>query len=196
MHYAIDSRATPEEATVHYIIETKGSTFTARAFAAGLLSAFAHSPTIAIRDFEGEVFLNPDAVEQSSLRIVIHPAALTVTDDISEKDREEIDRRMHDEVLESNSFPDIVYESSRGTASATGDGQYWLALNGELTLHGVKRNQPVSARVSVNGTTLRATGELSLRQSDYDIRPVSAVGGTVKLKDEIKLSFDISARKQ
>jgi polyisoprenoid-binding protein YceI len=196
VHYAIDPRVTPEDTTVHYIIETKGSTFTARAFAAGLLSAFGHSPTIAIRDFEGEVFLNPDAVEQSSLRIVIHPAALSITDDINEKDREEIDRRMHDEVLESDTFPEVLYESSRGTASVTGDGQYWLALNGELTLHGVKRSQPVSVRVSVNGATLRATGELSLRQSDYEIRPVSAVGGTVKLRDEVKLSFDISARKQ
>jgi hypothetical protein len=35
-----------------------------------------------------------------------------------------------------------------------------------------------------------------VRQSDYEIRPVSAVGGAVKLKDELKLSFDITARKQ
>ncbi len=71
-----------------------------------------------------------------------------------------------------------------------------MALNGELTLHGAKRNQPVSARVSVNGDTLRAAGDFSVRQSDYEIRPVSAAGGNVKLKDELKFSFDISARKQ
>ena len=34
-----------------------------------------------------------------------------------------------------------------------------------------------------------------MRQSDYEIKPVSAAGGTVKLKDELKLSFDIVARK-
>lgn len=196
MHYAIEPTVTPEDTTVHYIIETKGSTFTVRAFATGLLSAFAHSPTIAIRDFEGEVLLDSDAVEQSSLQIVIRPASLTVTDDISDKDREEINRRTQDEVLESDSFPEIVYECSRLSASKTEGGQYWVALNGDLTLHGVKRSQPVSARVSVNGTTLRATGDFSIRQSDYEIRLVSAAGGTVKLKDELKLSFDISARKQ
>jgi hypothetical protein len=32
--------------------------------------------------------------------------------------------------------------------------------------------------------------------SDFEIRPVSAAGGTIKLKDELKLSFDIAARKQ
>jgi len=196
VHYAIEPTIRPEGATVHYIIETKGSTFTVKAFAAGLLSALGHNPTIALPDFEGEIFLNPDAVEQSSLRMVIHSASLTVTDDISEKDREEINRRMHEEVLESDSFPDVVYECSRGSASKTGEGQYWVALNGDLTLHGVKRSQPVSARVSLNGDILRATGDFSVRQSDYEIRAVSALGGTVKLKDEIKLSFNISARKQ
>jgi polyisoprenoid-binding protein YceI len=196
VHYALEPTRRPEDDTVHYIVETKGSTFIIRAFATGLLSAFGHNPTIAVPDFEGEVFLNPNALEQSSLRMVFHSASLTVTDDISEKDREEINRRIHSEVLESDSFPDIVYEGSRVSASKSGEGQYWVALNGDLTLHGVTCRQPVSARVSVNGDMLRATGDSSVRQSDYEIRPVSAVGGAVKLKDELKLSFDISARKQ
>jgi polyisoprenoid-binding protein YceI len=195
VHYAIDPARTMEGTTVRYVIETKGSTFTVRAFATGLLSAFAHSPTIAIPDFEGEISLNPEAVEQSTLRMVIQAASLMVTDDVSEKDREEINRRMQVEVLESDSFPEILYQCSHLSASKTGEGQYWAALAGELTLHGVQRSQPVSARVSVNGATLRAAGEFSIRQSDYEIRPVSAVGGAVKLKDELKLSFDISARK-
>jgi polyisoprenoid-binding protein YceI len=194
VHYAIDSTRTPEGATVHYVIQTKGSTFTVRAFATGLLSAFGHNPVISIPDFEGEIFVNPEAMEQSSLRIAIHSSSLTVLGDISEKDREEINHRMHAEVLESDSFPDIVYECSRVSASKTGEGQYWVALNGDLTLHGTTRSQPVSARVSLKGDTLRATGDFSIRQSDYEIRPVSAVGGSIKLKDELKLSFDISAR--
>jgi len=196
VHFAIEPTIKPEATTVHYVIETKGSTFTVKAFATGLLSALGHNPTIALPDFGGEIFLNPDAVEQSSLRMVIRSASLTVTGDVSEKDREEMNRRMHEEVLESDSFPDVVYECSRGSASKTGEGQYWIALNGDLTLHGVARSQPVSARVSINGNTIRAAGEFSVRQSDYEIRPVSALGGAVKLKDELKLSFDITARKQ
>ena len=167
-----------------------------RAFATGLLSAFGHNPTIAIPDLEGEVVFNPEAIEQSSLRLVIHAASLTVTDDIREKDRMDINRAMHEEVLESDSYPDIIYECSRMTASKIGEGQYWGTLIGELTLHGVKRNQPVPVRISMSGGVLRATGEFSVRQSDYDIRPVSAAAGTVKLKDELKLSFDISARRR
>jgi len=196
LHYALNKDGVGEAATIRYLTDAKRSRFTVRVFATGLLSAFGHSPAIAIPDFEGEVSLNLDAVEHSSLRMVIHSASLTVTDDISEKDRNEINRAMHQEVLESDSFPDIVYECSRFSASKTGEGQYGLTLDGELTLHGVARTQPVSARISVNGDVLRAMGDFSVRQSDYEIRPVSAVGGTIKLKDELKLSFDISARKQ
>jgi polyisoprenoid-binding protein YceI len=190
------STAQTPQVTVRYSIDAKRSTFTVRAFAAGLLSAFAHSPTIAIQNFDVEVLLDANAVEHSSLRLVIHPESLTVTDDISEKDREEINRRIKQEVLEADGYPEIVYECSKISASKTGEGQYWAALNGELTLHGVSRSLPISARVSVNGDVLRATGDFVLRQSDYEIRPVTAAGGAVKLKDELKLSFDLTARKQ
>jgi hypothetical protein len=63
-------------------------------------------------------------------------------------------------------------------------------------LHGVTRDQPVSARFSVSGETLRAAGNFSVRMSDYEIRPVSAAGGTMKVKDELMLAFDLSARKR
>jgi polyisoprenoid-binding protein YceI len=186
----------PEDATVDYIIANKGSSFTARVFATGLLSSFGHSPTITIADFEGTVCVNPETIENSSLRMVLRAGSLAVNDDLGNGDREEIDRRMHVEALESESFPEIVYECTRLSASKTGEGQYWVALNGDLTLHGVTRSQPVSARISINGDALRAIGDFSVRQSDYQIRPVSALGGTVRLKDEIKLSFAINAHRQ
>lgn len=196
MHSPLEMRHRPEDVTVHYLIEARGSRFSLKATATGMLSALGHSPTIAIPDVSGEIWLNPHAVEESSLRLVIPAASLAVADDINQKDRGEIDRRMHEEVLEADAFPNVVYESSWGTASRTGEGQYWVALNGDLSLHGVTRPQPVSARVSVNGDALHAVGEFSLRQSDYEIRPVTALGGAVRIKDELKFSFDICASRQ
>lgn len=181
---------------VRYVIDPKRSTFIVRAFATGLFSSFGHNPTIAIPDFQGEVQFTSSALEDASLRIVIQAASLTVTDDISAKDRQEIERRMHDEVLEADGFPAIVYECDRvASIEKIFEGQYAVALNGNLALHGVTQTQPVSARVTMKDDVLRAAGDFSIRQSDYDIRPVSAAGGTVKLKDELKVSFNILARK-
>jgi len=40
---------------------------------------------------------------------------------------------------------------------------------------------------------LRASGELTLRQTDYGIELVSVAGGALKVKDEVKVSFDLIA---
>ena len=177
-------------------MDAKASTFIVRAFATGMLSVFGHNPTIAVPEFEGEVKWTSSSLEDASVRIVAQALSLTVTDDISKSDRSEIERRMHEEVLETDGFPEIMYECSQvSSVQKLGEGLFAAALNGDLTLHGVTQNQPIAARVTLNGDSLRAAGEFSIRQSDYEIRPVSAAGGTVKLKDELKLSFDIAARR-
>ncbi len=186
-----------EDPTVRYVIDAKASTFSVLAFATGLLASFGHDPKIAIQDFQGDVNFNLTGLtlEDGRLNVIIQAASLEVVDDISEKDRQEIHRKMCDEVLEIDRFPEIIYECTRVSASGSGD-RFWVALNGELSLHGVTRPQPVSARVTVNGTSVRAIGEFSVRQSDYEITPVSAAAGAIKIKDEVKCTFDIVARKQ
>lgn len=77
-----------------------------------------------------------------------------------------------------------------------GGALFSATLNGALTLHGVTRNVPIPARVVLLGDMLRASGDFTLRQSDFDIKPVSVAGGALKLKDELKLSFEIVARSQ
>ena len=180
---------------VRYVFDTGVSRFTVRAFARGMLSAFGHSPAFAIRQYSGVVQFNPETLEGTSLRIAVEAASLEVADDISDKDRRDIEREMRDRVLEIGKYPEIVYES--GVAlNKTGDGQYTVTLNGDLTLHGVTHGHTVTAKVAVTGDTLRAFGEGSLRQSDYSIKLVSAMGGGLKVKDEVKLSFDLMARKK
>jgi hypothetical protein len=60
-------------------------------------------------------------------------------------------------------------------------------------LHGVKRAVTLPARVSLDGNTLHAIGVFELRQTDFDITPFSFVKGTVTIKDNVTLSFDIVA---
>lgn len=186
-----------EATVVRYSIDANASTFVAQAFATGLLSSFGHDPKISIGSFQGEVSFTQTglSIEGAGLNICIQADSLEVTDDISEKDKSEIHRKMYNEVLETDRFPEIVYECSRISASGSGD-RYWVALNGELKLHGVTRAMPISARAVINGSSLRASGEFSIKQSEYQISPVSAAAGAIRLKDEVKCTFDIVARRQ
>jgi hypothetical protein len=65
-----------------------------------------------------------------------------------------------------------------------------------LTLHGVTRSQTVPARVSLAEDSLRAFGTFTLLQTDYDLKLASVAGGALKVKDEVKFSFNILARKK
>jgi len=179
-----------------YRLDPRPSRFTIRVTAGGLLSAFGHNPLIGVRDFSGEVQFDPASPESASLHVEVSARSLEVAGDVNEKDRREIERTMNQEVLETARYPEIVFESSKVSASKVGDGQYLVNLVGDLSLHGVTKSEPLSAQVAVTGDILRAHGEFSLLQTAYGIKPVSIGGGSLKLKDELKCSFDILARKQ
>ena len=184
------------DAAIRYRIDVGMSRFTVRAFATGLFSSLGHSPTLAIRDYTGEAtFVSPNP-EQSAIRISVKPASLTVTDDVSQKDRADIESRMNQDVLETSSYPEIVFESTQVLANKLSDDRYAANVTGNLVLHGINRQEKISAQVSVTGDVLRAYGEFTLRQSDYRIKLVSVAGGTLKVKDEVKLAFDFTARRQ
>jgi polyisoprenoid-binding protein YceI len=179
-----------------YVIDGRASRFTVRAFATGLLAKMGHNPTIGIRDLSGELTFDPDKLEAASFRIVIKSTSLSVQDDISNKDLREMERLMNQEVLETEKFPEILYEASAISVTKMADMLYSATLNGNLTMHGVTRSQPIATRVALLGSMLRASGDFSLNQTDYNIKLVSVAGGALKLKDELSFSFEIVARKQ
>jgi polyisoprenoid-binding protein YceI len=185
-----------ENVTDVYVIDGRSSRFTVSAFATGLLAAMGHNPIIGIRDFNGEMNFNPDKLEAGSFRLAIKTSSLSVQNDISDKDRREIERLMNQEVIEVTKFPEIRYEAPTISVTKMTDMLYSATLNGSLTFHDVTRSQPISVRVALLGSMLRASGEFALNQTDYNIKLVSVAGGALKLKDELKFSFEIVARKQ
>jgi polyisoprenoid-binding protein YceI len=196
MTEATGVKMSPTGAVVRYVVDTGMSRFTVRAFATGLFSSLGHDPTFAVRGYSGEASFVPDGLQQAYVRISIQSSALDLTDDVSQKDRQEIESRMKQDVLETDANREIVFESSQITASKMGDTQFSVNAVGNLSLHGVTRSETIYAQVSVAGDTLRAYGEFSLRQTNYGIKLVSVAGGTLKVKDEVKIAFDFTARKQ
>jgi polyisoprenoid-binding protein YceI len=183
-----------ETATVvRYVIDPRLSRFTVRVTASGVLSYFGHNPTIAIRDFSGEV--DWQTPQSASVKLAALASSLQVADDVPDKDRREIERQMHEEVLESHAFAHIVYECPLVQVNS-GDSQSEVTVNGKLTLHGVTNPLPITVRATITGDVLHAFGDFSLRQTDYNIRLVHALGGALKVKDELQFNFDVVARKQ
>jgi polyisoprenoid-binding protein YceI len=103
---------------------------------------------------------------------------------VSEKDRGEIEKTMlGPEVLDAGRYPEIVFRSTAAEPTGTGS---WK-VQGTLTLHG--QTQPVTAEVRENAG--RYEGNSLLKLADFGIKPVRIAGGAVKVKDEIRIEFDI-----
>lgn len=182
-------------AGITYVIDTRASQFTVQAFASGLISAIAHSPKIAIRDWKGVVQMTCATLERASLQVRVNATSLEVLDELRDDDRREIHRVMNREVLETHRFPEVAFDSTEIAAEKLQNDLYRLNVRGRLTLHGVSNDQDFVAQVSLGVDSARAYGTFTLLQSDYNIRIASIAGGSLKLQDELKFYFYAVARK-
>jgi len=187
---------TPQSETVHYAIDARASQFTVQAFASGLISAVAHSPKIAIRDWTGDVDFVPDSLREAKLKVVVKTPSLEVLDELRDSDRREIHRVMNNEVLETARFPQVVFQSSSIGVERLKETLHRVNVTGGLELHGVTNNHSFFAQVAFGVDSFRAYGEFTLLQTDYGIRVASVAGGTLKLQDELKFTFYVVARKK
>ena len=183
---------------IRYMVDKRASKFTVQAFADGMLSFLGHNPTFAARDYEGLIACDPGTGEGASFTLNVKAASLELFDGLSSTDRRSIEDTMHNRVLESEKYPEIVYDCPAGdmTVRRTGDGEFDVSLNGNLTLHGVTNPHPITGAVIANPAMLRTFGEFQIRQTSFNIRLVSVAGGVLKVKDELKCIFDIVARPQ
>jgi len=177
-----------------YAFDPRVSRFTVRAYAGGLLSAFAHNPTFAVRKFNAQLAMDPASPTMTTLKMVVDALSLELTDNVSESDRKEITRIMRDEVLEVERFPTIEFLSARVDAQDLGGGRYHASVTGPFALHGVTRDVTIEADAVMLGSSLRVYGDLPIRQSEFGIAPVSVAAQAIKVKDELKCSFDLVAR--
>jgi hypothetical protein len=165
------------------------SRFTVHAVATGVLSFAAHSPTFAVREFSGEARMNGRQIDELSL--LLSTRSLELQDRVAPADRREIEGRMRNEVLETNRYPEVRFHAEGIGLEPRSRGEYQASIDSRLTLHGICRSYKLLADVVVYDDALRLRGQHALRMSQHQIKPVTHMGGTIKLKDELDLSFDI-----
>jgi polyisoprenoid-binding protein YceI len=166
-------------------VDTERSKVLVHVSKAGLFSAFGDNHDIEARISDGVV-----DEQASTVRLVIDAAAMKVLDPQLPPDkRQEVQERMlGPEVLDVRQFPQIVFESS----TVERGGEKGMVVRGSLSLHGQKHPMTVMVVPAEEGYR----GSATLKQHNYGIKPVSVAGGTVKVKDELKLEFEVVLQKQ
>jgi polyisoprenoid-binding protein YceI len=94
--------------------------------------------------------------------------------------------------LESTRYPVIRFQSRETADTRVANHQQRLRVNGTLSLRDV--THPLNADVLMTAFTdgVRFQGQFPLSLSAFAIRPVTAVGGGIQLKDELQVSFDLA----
>jgi polyisoprenoid-binding protein YceI len=178
-----------------YLVDAAASSILVQVGKAGLFKFAGHEHEVAAPALAGEIVRQPD-LRRSSITLSVDATALKVTgrgeppDDVPEVQA----TMLGPKVLEVTRFPTISFRSRAVGGRETGPGTYQVNVSGELTLHAVTRQVSIAGRVDEAGDVLTVTGEFPLRQTHYDIAPVSAAAGTVKVKDELTVRFKIVAR--
>ena len=164
-------------------IDSQKSVMTVRVFKSGLFSAFGHEHEISVPIENGTLNESVPSVE-----LAVDARKMRVMDkDVSEKDRTEIQEAMlGPKVLDTRQFPQIRFSSTAVESKGSG---HW-AVRGDLSLHG--QTHPVT--LEVRGGEGHYRGAAELKQRAFGIEPVSVGGGTVKVKDELRVEFQIVAK--
>jgi polyisoprenoid-binding protein YceI len=163
-----------------HAIDTGKSVMTVRVYKAGLLSALGHDHEIAALIAGGTVDTAARHVE-----LHVHAASLRVHDpNVSEKDRNDIQKTMLGrEVLDVEHYAEIIF---RSTSVEPAGASTW-SVRGDLKLH--EQTKPVTVEVKEWGGHYMGTSRF--KQTDFGIKPVKVAGGTIQVKDEVRIEFDI-----
>jgi polyisoprenoid-binding protein YceI len=180
---------------VRYRIDAGRSKFMVHAARSGLAWFKGHSHEIAVREFSGEAELTPDVLDPASLQMTVRADSLEETGAVFTPQQKGIINKELDEiVLEVAKFPEITFKSTE-IKGGLKNGSFDVRIIGDMTLHGVTRRVEIPATVSVEGNTLRAKGEFDLDRKKFNVNATDAFHGFVRVKHELKFTFDIVAER-
>lgn len=180
-----------------YTVDPRRSEVTIEVGKAGALSFIAgHTHEVIGPIASGMVELNHDDPSHSRVRIVIDTSSLKVSSRGEPPgDVPKVQKAMEsDQVLDIARYPRIVFESTTITVKAHPADVFELVVAGALTIRDATQPVSVPVRAQLVGNTLTATGRFSIKQTAYQIKPIT-VGGVVSVKDVVGIRFSITARR-
>ena len=196
MAFALSTSWAQTPSPVVYNIDAARSKIELSVSRGGILKLAGHDHEIAAKGFSGEIRFNSASLKDSSVHLSIESGSLIVLENPNEpeKDRKEVQATMQGEkVLNINVFPKILFHST-GVSNVAASGEDFT-LSGRLNLHGVEKEIAFPVHIHPESNLLRATGTVTIAQTDFGITPIKAALGTIRVKDQVKVKFDFLAER-
>jgi len=162
-------------------IDVAQSSMTVYVYKTGLFSFFADNHTIAAPIASGTIDEGAGIVH-----LVVDATRMRVLDpggDHGHRDTVQANM-LGPQVLDTAHYPQITFAS---TSIHQNTAAHWT-VDGDLTLHG--QTHPVVVDVT-RGSPGHFEGSATVTQTDFGITPITIAGGTVKVKNDVKIQFTI-----
>lgn len=173
-------------------------------FRGGAAARLGHVHILSAPVFEGFVFVADASLAESrfDLRFPLEKLAIDVPDvrrevggtfSVIPSDQAVQGTRTHmleADDLDATRFPDVIIHS----VSVTGDLPRAAAMV-EISLHGITRQILVPLEVTAGDADLSVSGSFVLRQTDFAIKPYSALGGLLAVEDPVVVEFHLKGQR-
>jgi polyisoprenoid-binding protein YceI len=148
----------------------------------GAAARAGHDLVIEVTSWEGTLHLGDETAvmlraDARSMRVREGSGGMT---SLGDDDKSNIEQTIDDEVLKGTP---IEFRSTACEFSPEGDRMH---VSGELELAG--RRAPITFELSLSGEQL--SGSATVKQTDFGMKPYSALFGTLKVLDEVQVAVD------
>ncbi len=176
-----------------YDIDPRASRVEIHVFRGGLLGGLGDNHVIVLGRFTGTA--EGAAEKRWEVRVLGESGSLTVTDpDASASTRREVEETMlGSSQLDVKQYPTIEVRSRSLVSGGTDKSWRMLA---DVTLHGVTRQVEFPLAWTQTSDRLRVWGKKELRLRDFNIQPRRLALGTIQVRNEFEMVYDITLQRR
>ena len=191
----------PADARV-YRVDRDNSELRILVFRGGALASLGHNHVISSSAIDGTLWLGADP--RAAVLLLTVPV-IEFDVDLPELRTEEGDdfpnnldqaaidgtrsNMLGDKVLDAELYPEITLLSREITGELPE-----LIIGTDVDLRGQTTGVQIPARVSIDGSTVTASGEFSVLQTELGMEPFSVLLGALAVQDELRIKYRITAR--
>jgi polyisoprenoid-binding protein YceI len=187
-------------ALTHYRIQSS-SLLHIMVYRGGPLARLGHNHVMSSHDVQGTIDFDPQ-LSRSNISIVL-PVDSLIVDDTEARAQEGEDfsasvpddarqgtrkNMLRADVLDAERYPHITLQSLRVEGTATAP-----TVTLQVTLKSVTKEIVMPVQVTFDSKSLTASGEFTIKQTDFGITPFSIGMGALQVKDELRIRFRIDA---
>ncbi len=176
-----------------YRIDPRASRIEIHLFRGGFLGKFGDNHLIVLNRFSGTA--EESEGKSWEVRVLGESGWLEVTDPgASASTREKVQRTMLGSTqLDTTRYPVIEL---RSRSLVPGDTDRSWRMMADVTLHGVTREVEFPLAWDQSGDRLHVWGKKKLLLRDFGIQPARVAGGTIQVRNDFELVYDVTLQKQ